>query len=287
MTTSSISIALDIITAGLIFFPVWAGASRGAKRTLFTILALVISAAAGYTGAKLLAPSFYDEYVQARVHTACVAKAQQYDPVRLSRETLAQYGVAVTDDEIRQAIERSGDAVSYAKDIAEQNGINEEELRDAVDKLSAELLSTAPEAVQKAAPEVINQVFDDDLSNSEAYEAVQAAVKSPEALADYSEEHYVRPVAMTVINAALFVSICIAVRLLMLLVYAACGVLRKNSHTAGDRFLGAVLGLVQGGSEVMLLILLVHTAETLSHDMFTADSLSSLIFMPIYRFFFN
>lgn len=283
-----VSLILDISVIAMIFFPILSGIRRGIKGTVLMLIAMAVSAAVGFLGSKMLAPTVYDRYLSNSVHVFCLERAGEYDPVGLSQNILSVYGADVSEENIRLILDESDDMLSYAGVLAEQNGVEEEQIQELVDQLSAELLRTAPEAVQDTVPELVKEVFSADFSASDAFDAVRAAASSPEDIAEYSEENYVRPVAVAIVRTLLFSVICLFVRFIFFVVYTACGLDVNGIHAGrSDRAAGALLGLVQGAAQVVILMLFVSAVEKTSAGLFTADRLNSAIFLPIYRIFFG
>lgn len=286
-TNMAISITLDVLVLALVFFPVAAGIRKGLVRRLVSIAVLIAAAAAGYFGSAALTPSVYDEYLRDRVQEVCLRKAEQFDPVRLSSDALAQYGIEMSEDEIRQAVAESADAVHYAESLAEESGLDRQQLEKFSADLSEQLLSAAPESVKAAVPEVVPKLFGAELSNSEAFEVIQAAARSPEDAAVYAEEHYARPLIESVLRMGLFAAITLLVRLVLSAIFAL--ILRAGGSTieTADRIQGGLLGAAQGALEVGLLILIVHSAESMSDGRFAPQNLGSVVFLPVYKLFFN
>lgn len=284
----TISLILDILVVAMLLFPILSGVRRGIKGTLLMLIATALSAGTGFVGSKLLAPSAYDRYFSESVHQFCLENAAEYDPINLSQNILSVYGADVTDEDIRLVIGGADDAFSYAKELAELNDIDDEQIQQLIDQLSSELLRTAPEAMQGTIPEALAELFSADLSDSDAFGAAQAAASSPEEIAAYTEENYVKPIAVALVRAVLFSVISIFARLIIYAVYAVCGLDVNGTHAKkSERTAGAALGFALGAAQLVILMLFVNAVEKTSAGLFSPEQFDSAIFLPIYRFFFG
>lgn len=283
-----ISLILDILVIAMIFFPILNGFRRGLKGTVLMLIAMVISSCTGLLGSKLLAPKVYERYLSKSVHEFCIENSVGYDPISLSQNVLTIYGAEMSREDILLLLDESEDTLSYAGELAELGGVDEEQIQELVDRLSSELLQTAPEAVQNTMPGLIKELFTADLSSAQTFDAVRAAASSPEEIAVFSEENYVRPIATALVRMILFSIICLITRFIIYAVYSSCHLDVNGIHAKrSDRTAGAVLGSVQGIAMMIVLALVVNAIEKTSMGLFTADRLNSVIFMPIYRLFFG
>ncbi len=287
MGIKTFAVFLDLLTLALLFFPVASGIHKGMIRRVLSIVVLIVSAGVGYFGSQALTPSVYDEFLRDQVHNVCLQKAEQYDPVRMSSDLLAQYGVELSEQQIRNMIMRSTDAVQYAETLADEVDIDQEKLSEFTAELSGQLLSSAPETVQAAVPEVINSFSGSKVSTAETFELIRAAAESPEAAAVYAEDHYAKPLIMSILRIAIFAVITLLVRVIAGLIIAFALSAGGAGLSATDRILGGLIGVVQAALEVGVLVFIIHTAETVSSGRFDPQKLTSFIFLPIYSFFFN
>lgn len=283
-----ISLILDILVIAMIFFPILNGFRTGIKGTVLMLIATVAAAVTGLLGSRLLAPTVYEKYLSSSVHEFCIESAGEYDPVTLSQDVLALYGAEMNEQELCRLIDESDDALAYAVELAELNGIEGEQIQELVDRLSSELLRSAPEAVQDTMPDVVSELFTADLSAADAFDAVRAAASSREDIAAYSEKNYVKPVVTSLVRMVLFSVICLITRLIIYAVYSACRLDVNGIHAnKADRSMGAVLGFVLGAVQLVVMLLFVNAVEKTSAGLFSADRLNSIIFLPIYKFFFG
>ncbi len=277
---------LDVLTLAFVFFPIVIGIHKGFLRRLLSIAVLVVSSGVGYFASDALTPSLYDEYIHNEVYNVCLQKAQEYDPVRLSAETLKKYGIDVEEQQIRDVILRSADAVEYAETLARQMALDETQLNKFTAELSSQLLESAPETVQAAVPNIVNDAVNGNISTSEAFQLVRSAAQSPETAAYYAEQELIRPLVTGVLRSVLFAVTTLVVRLIAGIIIAVIMGAAGGSSTT-DRVLGGLIGLLQSGLEIGVLVAIIHIAEKFSSGQFDAHNLGSVIFLPIYGFFFN
>ncbi len=282
-----IAILLDILAASLVVLPLIFGIIRGFKRQLLTVISLVVSGAAAFACASFLAAPIYNNYFKAGVTDACIKVVENIDPVQYADELLAEEGINISEEVLRQKLSESGDAVAEAKKIAEENGLDEEKAKELSKRFSDKYTEAAPEEVRSAVPKVMQKMEDIDIDEKQVVDLLNSATASPREGGEYIEEHFVRKTAMKVLETAVFAVVFLFVQLLMLLIFFIMGFeIRAHACGAGDRFGGFVLGLVIGAGNLVVLCILASYIEKASLGLFEITELPSKVFLPIFQFLF-
>lgn len=282
-----IAIILDITAATIVFVPLIQGLVRGFKRQLLALISLVVSAVAAYACSTFLAAPIYDSYVKAPVTDACVSAIQQIDPVSYADKLLAEQGVSIPEDELREKLAESGDALGQIKEIAKDNGIDANKADEMSDKLKDDYLADAPEEVRSVVPKSLQKLESIEINESQLTDLLNAAVTSPQEGGEFVEEHFIRPTVRSLMKTALFVAAFVVMQLIMLLIFFIMGFeLRAQAYGAGDRFGGFMLGLLAGAGNLVILCLLVSFIEKASLGLFSIETLPSKVFLPVFKLIF-
>lgn len=282
-----LAIGLDILTAAVVLLPLIFGIIRGFKRQLLTLISLVVSAGAAFACATFLVTPIYDNYFKASVTDACIEAAGNIDPVQYADELLAEQGISVPEEELRQKLSESGDAVAEAKRIAEEKGLTSEQALELSERFSDEYLADAPEQVRSVVPKVMQKMESADIDEAELTDLLNSASASPQEGGEYVEEHFVRPTAKKVMKFVVFTVVFVFVQLLMLLIFFIMGFdIRAHGYGAADRFGGFLLGIVCAAGSLVVLCLIVSFIEKASLGLFDIETLPSKVFLPVFQFLF-
>ena len=282
-----IAIILDILTAALVVVPIIFGIVRGLKRQLLSVISLAVSAVAAFACATLITDTLYENYIKEPVTDACITAVEEIDPVSYADQLLAEQGISIPEDELREKLADSGDAVAEAKRIAEENGLSEDEAYDLSRRFSERYTKDAPEEVRKAIPGVMKKIESIELKESQVIDLLNSAASSPQEGGEYAEEHLVRPTAIQLLKAAVFAAAFILMQLIMLIIYLIMRFdLKAHGEGAASRFGGLLLGIIAGAGNAAVFCLLIRYLEKASLGLFMTDDLPSKVFLPVFKFLF-
>ena len=258
-----IAIILDILTAALVVVPIIFGIVRGLKRQLLSVISLAVSAAAAFACASLITDTLYENYIKEPVTDACITAVEEIDPVSYADQLLAEQGISIPEDELREKLADSGDAVAEAKRIAEENGLSEDEAYDLSRRFSERYTKDAPEEVRKAIPGVMKKIENIELKESQVIDLLNSAASSS---------------IMVIINTAVIVGF--GSDLIMRFD------LKAHGEGAASRFGGLLLGIIAGAGNAAVFCLLIRYLEKASLGLFMTDDLPSKVFLPVFKFLF-
>lgn len=281
---TAISLALDILTVILLAVPVIWGIARGMKRCGFSLLSLVVSSAVAFAVSGILAKPMYESFFKQNVHELCYNAAVGYDPVDKAGDLLESYGISVPEEDIREALTSSESLPVSMGNIARQCGADEENVYAIEQDIQNLLNEDVPDEIKKMIPRQLGDVADIELTDGELYDAARACAQSPEEAADYIEQTYAAPAVTALIKTVLFFITLVIVSLIMRLAYFLFRIEFGNSpKTFGDRFGGAVLGILMGMANLAVLAIAVSSAEQASDGLFNIELLDSRIFLPFFK----
>lgn len=281
---TAISLILDILTVILLAVPIIWGIARGMKRCGFSLLSLAVSSAVAFAVSGIMAEPVYESFFKESVYDLCYNTAVGYDPVDKAGDLLENYGISVPEEDIREALTSSESLPQSMGNLARQCGADEGNVSALEEDIRNLLNEDVPSEIKKMIPKQFGSVADIDLSDGELYDAARACARSPEEAADYAEQTYAAPAATALIKTMLFFITLIIISLIMRLAYFLFRIEFGNSpKTFGDRFGGAVLGIMMGIANLAVLAIVVSSAEQASGGLFNIELLDSRIFLPFFK----
>jgi uncharacterized membrane protein required for colicin V production len=279
-----ISAALDILAVLLILLPIARGFAKGFKRRVFSLLSLAVSAIVAYTASGILAEPLYERFLSDRVLSLCTQAAESFDPVSGICEELENAGIYVGQEDMRSALISNGGISGAVSQAAQQYGASEEQVTQIRQSVTQKLQSQLPDAVSQTLPEQLRGFANLDFSDAQINDAAVAYAQSADDAAEYIESSFIAPICKATVRLVLFLIIMAATSAVMALAFRIFGFdFAKGASGFVDRLGGAALGAVAAAANIAILCAAVSAAELSSDGLFSAASLDSKIFLPLYN----
>lgn len=280
--------ALDIAAAAAIVICVFAGAHRGAVRTLISALGYAAAFAAAVFVSNAADEYVYDAFVRPAVISAMEARADEL------AETYA------SEDAVKKLMEKSGAELSdeEADELGKLLGSGEylsevltnKEIRGKLNSVFVGYCQVLTDAFSGILPGEITaeaeryiESIDEKSSGAQEY-----AVTEKLSLTEIIETEIVRPVMMKTVNAVLFALTFAAVCLIASIISRAAGLIRKiPAVRSADGLAGGLLGLLQGVLIISALCVLVSVFVKLTSGGNLSLNADTIEQTRVFKHFYN
>ena len=280
-----IGILLDIVAVVLVVIPIIQGFRKGFKRRLLSLVALAVSAVVAYVVSGLFAPPIYNSYLKDKTQTMCVNAVKSVDPVSIAKQALAEKGVDISEERVREIMSQADtDQLQAVRQAAQEYGFDTESAAELAEQYGEMLPEKAAALIKDQAPQIADAISSGKISDVQLSETMKALVESPEEAGGYIEENYAAPLVTSGIEAALYTAVFVVMQLIMLVMFMLFGYdLKKNAETGGDRFAGVMLGLVCAAASLLMMCIVMSGIIKASNGMIDINSMKSAIFIPLYK----
>ncbi len=119
----------DALVLGIALICTYVGGKRGLMRSVVLAALVVASMALSWLGSQVAAPIIYDSFIKEPVSTALSEASDKTDPINIVSDAVSggNYGVEMTDDEIKALRTRTGDFFANIASELKNNGASEDE----------------------------------------------------------------------------------------------------------------------------------------------------------------
>lgn len=279
--------ALDIAAAAAVVICVFAGAHRGAVRTLISALGYAAAFAAAVFLSNVADEYVYDTLVRPAVISAMETKADEladsYASEDAVKKLIEKSGTELSDDEA-DALGKLLDGGEYLSEV-----LTNEEIRGKLNSVFVDYC--------RALTETFSGVLPDEIT-AEAERYIESAGEKNSAAADTEAERLsvtemieaeiVRPVMMKTVSAVLFALTFAAVCLIASVISRTAGLIRKiPAVRSADGLAGGLLGLLQGVLLTFALCVLVSVFVKLTSGENPSLNADTIAQTYVFKHFYN
>lgn len=279
--------ALDIAAAAAVVICVFAGAHRGAVRTLISALGYAAAFAAAVFVSNAADEYVYDAFVRPAVISAMETKADEladsYASEDAVKKLIEKSGTELSDEEA-DALGKLLDSGEYLSEV-----LTNEEIRGKLNSVFVDYC--------RALTETFSGVLPDEIT-AEAERYIESVGEKNSAAADTEAERLsvtemieaeiVRPVMMKTVNAVLFALTFAAVCLIASVISRAAGLIRKiPAVRSADGLAGGLLGLLQGVLLTFALCVLVSVFVKLTSGENPSLNADTIAQTYVFKHFYN
>lgn len=279
--------ALDIAAAAAVVICVFAGAHRGAVRTLISALGYAAAFAAAVFVSNAADEYVYDTLVRPAVISAMETKADEladsYASEDAVKKLIEKSGTELSDEEV-DALGKLLDSGEYLSEV-----LTNEEIRGKLNSVFVDYC--------RALTETFSGVLPDEIT-AEAERYIESVGEKNSAAADTEAERLsvtemieaeiVRPVMMKTVNAVLFALTFAAVCLIASVISRTAGLIRKiPAVRSADGLAGGLLGLLQGVLLTFALCVLVSVFVKLTSGENPSLNADTIAQTYVFKHFYN
>lgn len=279
--------ALDIAAAAAVVICVFAGAHRGAVRTLISALGYAAAFAAAVFVSNAADEYVYDTLVRPAVISAMETKADEladsYASEDAVKKLIEKSGTELSDEEA-DALGKLLDSGEYLSEV-----LTNEEIRGKLNSVFVDYC--------RALTETFSGVLPDEIT-AEAERYIESVGEKNSAAADTEAERLsvtemieaeiVRPVMMKTVNAVLFALTFAAVCLIASVISRTAGLIRKiPAVRSADGLAGGLLGLLQGVLLTFALCVLVSVFVKLTSGENPSLNADTIAQTYVFKHFYN
>lgn len=279
--------ALDIAAAAAVVICVFAGAHRGAVRTLISALGYAAAFAAAVFVSNAADEYVYDAFVRPAVISAMETKADEladsYASEDAVKKLIEKSGTELSDEEA-DALGKLLDSGEYLSEV-----LTNEEIRGKLNSVFVDYC--------RALTETFSGVLPDEIT-AEAERYIESVGEKNSAAADTEAERLsvtemieaeiVRPVMMKTVNAVLFALTFAAVCLIASVISRTAGLIRKiPAVRSADGLAGGLLGLLQGVLLTFALCVLVSVFVKLTSGENPSLNADTIAQTYVFKHFYN
>lgn len=279
--------ALDIAAAAAVVICVFAGAHRGAVRTLISALGYAAAFAAAVFLSNAADEYVYDTLVRPAVISAMETKADEladsYASEDAVKKLIEKSGTELSDEEA-DALGKLLDSGEYLSEV-----LTNEEIRGKLNSVFVDYC--------RALTETFSGVLPDEIT-AEAERYIESVGEKNSAAADTEAERLsvtemieaeiVRPVMMKTVSAVLFALTFAAVCLIASVISRTAGLIRKiPAVRSADSLAGGLLGLLQGVLLTFALCVLVSVFVKLTSGENPSLNADTIAQTYVFKHFYN
>lgn len=278
---------MDIAAAAAVVICVFAGAHRGAVRTLISALGYAAAFAAAVFVSNAADEYVYDTLVRPAVISAMETKADEladsYASEDAVKKLIEKSGTELSDEEA-DALGKLLDSGEYLSEV-----LTNEEIRGKLNSVFVDYC--------RALTETFSGVLPDEIT-AEAERYIESVGEKNSAAADTEAERLsvtemieaeiVRPVMMKTVNAVLFALTFAAVCLIASVISRTAGLIRKiPAVRSADGLAGGLLGLLQGVLLTFALCVLVSVFVKLTSGENPSLNADTIAQTYVFKHFYN
>ena len=284
----AVGILLDVTVVLIALLPMIQGFRKGFKRKLLSLVALAVSALVAYVVSGLFAPQIYRAFLKDKTTDICVSAAESIDPVSIAKQALAEKGLDIPTERVREIISQADtDQLQAIRQAAAEYGVDEQRAAAIAEQFSGLLPEKTAAILKEQVPQAARAITSGVFSDEQITDALRTLSESPETAGEYVEENYAAPLITSAVETLMYAVCFAAMQFIMLLMFMLFGYdLKKSADSNGDRAAGLMLGLVEAASELLVMCVVVTGIINSSQGMLDISMVKSVLFVPIYKFIY-
>ncbi len=266
------ALALDIAVVLIVIISAFVGYYRGFIRYVIKLLGTIVCIILAFIISDMTAKPVYEKFVAPRIATEIESQLADFDIVDFTRKALAKEGIDAyfTDNQLREALQHSGDLSTAVKKASMEAGIPEDkadQLKDEIDDyITSEFTKAVNEKIGIDNVERINKGF--GFSDGVVYDLIKALADDDKSVATtYITENLAEPFLVTIVRYVLFILILIVAESIMSIIFAIAKIFDKMPAVNRlNRILGLLLGLVNAAIYLVLMAYIASAIITVTAD---------------------
>lgn len=279
--------ALDIAAAAAVVICVFAGAHRGAVRTLISALGYAAAFAAAVFVSNAADEYVYDTLVRPAVISAMETKADEladsYASEDAVKKLIEKSGTELSDEEA-DALGKLLDSGEYLSEV-----LTNEEIRGKLNSVFVDYCRALTETFSGVLPDEITAEAERYIESLDEKNSAAADTEAERlSVTEMIEAEIVRPVMMKTVNAVLFAFTFAAVCLIASVISRTAGLIRKiPAVRSADGLAGGLLGLLQGVLLTFALCVLVSVFVKLTSGENPSLNADTIAQTYVFKHFYN